>query len=189
MPGSLADPDSCPAPKVPAAPGIRGRQEVRAPPSWAVAGSATASSELTGRTGCCCPPAASAPIGSAASAIGAMASPADGTGSAIAGLNWSATEPPAAEPPATEPPAAEPPLAAGGCPLTSAGAAPAADGSRSRAGSQLDKSAAEGYAAERSARNWVAEGLRLGSRDRLRLISGRRLSGTLSIFGLPCTTR
>ena len=71
----------------------------------------------------------------------------------------------------------------------SAGAVPAADGSRIRAGSQLLRSAAEGYAADRSARNWVAVGLRLGSLDRLRLISGRRLSGTLSMFGLPCTTR
>ena len=71
----------------------------------------------------------------------------------------------------------------------SAGAVPAADGSRSRAGSQSVRSAAEGYAAVSSVRNSVAVGLRLGSLDRLRLISGRRLSGTLSMFGLPCTTR
>ena len=119
----------------------------------------------------------SAPMASAASAIGAIASAADGTGSARAGSYLSATEPSAIEP------------GAGGCRLMSDWADPAADGSRIRAGSQLARSAAEGYAADRSVRNWVAVGLRLGSLDRLRLISGRRLSGTLSIFGLPCTTR
>jgi hypothetical protein len=121
-------------------------------------------------------------MASAASAIGAIASAADGTGSAAAGPYLSATEPPAMEPPAIE-------LGAGGYKLMSDGADPAVDGSRIRAGSQSARSAAEGYAADRSARNWVAVGLRLGSLDRLRLISGRRLSGTLSIFGLPCTTR
>ena len=131
--------------------------------------------------------AGAAATASAASAIGAMASGTGGTGSAIAGPNRPATEPPATEPPATEPPGSE--LGAGGYGLLSEGAGAAADGSRTRAGSQLLRSAAEGYAADRSVRNWVAVGLRLGSLDRLRLISGRRLSGTLSIFGLPCTTR
>src|SRR6266566_812536 len=140
------------------------------------------------------PVAGSASIASAAMAIGAIASAAGATGSAIAGSYRSAPEPPAPEPPATEPPASEPPaseplLGAGGCRLASTGAVPAADGSRIRAGSQLLRSAADGYAADRSVRNWVAVGLRLGSRDRLRLISGRRLSGTLSMLGLPCTTR
>ena len=71
----------------------------------------------------------------------------------------------------------------------SVGPDPAADGSMSRAGSQLVRSAAEGYSADSSERNSLAVGLRLASLDRLRLISGRRFSGTWSMFGLPCTTR
>ena len=35
----------------------------------------------------------------------------------------------------------------------------------------------------------AAVGRRLGSLDRLRSISGRRWPGTVSVFGLPCTTR
>jgi hypothetical protein len=91
-------------------------------------------------------------MASAANAIGAIASAADGTGSAAAGPYLSATEPPATEPPAMEPPAMEPPameppaieLGAGGYRLMSDGADPAADGSRIRAGSQSARSAAEG---------------------------------------------
>ena len=135
-------------------------------------------------------PAAMA-IGATGSAAGATGSAAGATGSA-AGANrsaiegWRAIEPPATEPPATDPPASDPP---GGCRLASDGADLAAFSSRICAGSQLLRSAAAGYAADRSVRNWVAVGLRLGSRDRLRLISGLRLSGTWSVFGLPCTTR
>ena len=119
------------------------------------------------------PPVGGSWLASAASAIGASASAAGGTGSAMAGSNLSAMEPLA-----TEPPPIELPLAAGGCRLASAGAPAVADGSSIRAGSQSVRSAAEGYASDSSVRNWVAVGLRLGSRDRLRLISGRRLSGT-----------
>src|SRR5215472_3327354 len=153
-------------------------------------------------------PAAMA-IGATGSATGATGSIAGATGSAIEGwpaTDLPATEPPATEPPATEPPATEPPATEppateppatdppaseppGGCRLASDGAILAAFWSRICAGSQLVRSAAEGYAADRSVRNWFAVGRRLGSRDRLRFISGRRLSGTLSMFGLPCTTR
>ena len=57
--------------------------------------------------------------------------------------------------------AIEPPATAACCRLMSVGPGPAADGSRIRAGSQLVRSAAEGYAADSSARNSVAVGLRL----------------------------
>ena len=128
-------------------------------------------------------------IGATGSATGATGSATGASGSAIEGwpaIEPPATEPPAIEPPATEPPASEPP---GRCRLASDGAPLAAFCSRTGVGSQLVRSAAAGYAADRSVRNWVAVGRRLGSLDRLRLISGRRLSGTLSVFGLPCTTR
>src|SRR5690348_304729 len=113
-------------------------------------------------------------IGATGSASGATGSAAGATGSAIEGGR------------AIEAPASDPP---GGCRLASDGADLAAFSLRICAGSQLLRSAAAGKAADRSVRNWVAVGLRLGSRDRLRLISGRKLSGTLSMFGLPCTTR
>ena len=78
---------------------------------------------------------------SAASAIGAIASATGCIGSATAGSNLSAMEPPAMEPPATELP-----LAAGGCRLRSGWATPAADGSRTWGGSQSVRSAAAGKA-------------------------------------------
>ena len=117
--------------------------------------------------------------GATGSAAGATGSAADANGSAIEG--WRAIEPPATEPPASDPP--------GGRRLASDGELLAVFSSKICAGSQLVRSAAAGYAADRSVRNWVAVGLRLGSRDRLRLISGLRFSGTWSVFGLPCTTR
>ena len=128
-------------------------------------------------------------IGATGSATGATGSATGATGSAIEG--WPAIEapaaaPPAMDPPATEAPACEPPRR---CRLASDGVLLAAFSSRICRGSQSVRSAAAGYAADRSVRNWVAVGRRLGSRDRLRLISGRRFSGTLSVFGLPCTTR
>ena len=133
-------------------------------------------------------------IGATGSAAGATGSATGATGSAIEG--WPALEPPAAEPPATDPPAMDPPATEPPasepprrCRLASDGALLAAFSSRICRGSQSVRSAAAGYAADRSVRNWVAVGRRLGSRDRLRFISGRRLSGTLSVFGLPCTTR
>src|SRR6516162_10073563 len=137
-----------------------------------------------------CTDSADMAIGATGSATGATGSIAGATGSAIEGwpaadlpaADLPATDLPATEPPATDPLGSEPP---GGCRLASDGAVLAAFWSRICAGSQLVRSAAEGYAADRSVRNWVAVGRRLGSRDRLRLISDRRLSGTLSMFGLP----
>ncbi len=146
-------------------------------------------------------------LGSPPNAIGAIASDPGATGSATAGSYLSAIDPPGIDPPDSDPPDSDPPdrdppdrdppgmdppaseLAAGGCRLASPGPGPAAAGSRICGGSQLLRSAAAGYAADRSARNSAAVGRRLGSLDRLRLTSGRSGSGMLSMFGLPCTTR
>src|SRR4029077_20284666 len=96
-------------------------------------------------------------IGATGSAAGATGSAAGATGSAIEG--WPAIEPPAREPPAKDPPATEPAASEeppGRCQLGSDGAPLAPRCSWICAGSQLARSAAAGYAADRSVRNWVA---------------------------------
>src|ERR1019366_4260889 len=81
------------------------------------------------------------------------------------------------------------PAAAGWPALGSADAGRCPDRLTTRGGGQSVRSAGGGGAPDRPARNSVAVGRRLASRDRLRLISGLRLSGTWSMFGLPWTTR